>query len=103
MPVIPVFLEKLTAFLRAFARRYDGDQAVAFVDVGSFGLYGEGHIGRTAKLSRDETERRAKLHMELYRKCLPNTYLDVSDARRAFPKSRCRSNAGKAVAIPWEA
>lgn len=75
----PVFLEKLTAFLKAFARRYDGDPAVAFVDVGSFGLYGEGHTGRTARLSKDETARMAKLHMELYRKCLPNTYLVVSD------------------------
>ena len=75
----PVFLAKLTAFLRAFARRYDGDPSVAFVDVGSFGLYGEGHTGRTAKLSKSETARMAKIHMDLYRKCLPNTYLVVSD------------------------
>ena len=75
----PVFLEKLARFLKAFAARYDGHPAVAFVDVGSFGLYGEGHTGRTARLSRAETERMAKLHMELYRKLLPKTYLVVSD------------------------
>ena len=75
----PVFLAKLERFLMAFAARYDGDPAVAFVDVGSFGLYGEGHTGRTAKLSATETERMAKLHMELYRKCLPKSRLVVSD------------------------
>ena len=75
----PVFLEKLTNFLKAFAARYDGDPSVAFVDVGSFGLYGEGHTGRTAKLSREETERVARLHIELHRTLMPNTYLVLSD------------------------
>ncbi|MBQ6007856.1 MAG: DUF4832 domain-containing protein [Kiritimatiellae bacterium] len=75
----PVFLEKLENFLRAFAARYDGDPSVAFVDVGSFGMYGEGHTGRTCKLSPEETARIAKLHMELHLKCLPRTYFVISD------------------------
>ena len=75
----PVFLEKYTDFLKAFAARYDGDPSVAFVDVGSFGMYGEGHTGDTSKLSRAETERIARLHMELHRKWLPHTYLVISD------------------------
>ena len=75
----PVFLEKYINFLKAFAARYDGDPSVAFVDVGSFGMYGEGHTGDTSKLSRAETERIARLHMELHRKFLPRTYLVVSD------------------------
>ena len=75
----PVFLEKLTNFLKAFAARYDGDPSVAFVDIGSLGLYGEGHTGRTAKLSREETLRIARLHIELHKKLLPNTYLVLSD------------------------
>ena len=75
----PVFLEKLSNLLKAFAARYDGDPSVAFVDIGSFGLFGEGHTGRTAKLSREETLRIARLHIELHRKLLPNTYLVLSD------------------------
>lgn len=75
----PVFLEKYTDFLKAFAVRYDGDSSVAFVDVGSFGMYGEGHTGGTSKLSRAETERITRLHMELHRKWLPHTYLVISD------------------------
>ena len=75
----PVFLEKYTDFLKAFAARYDGDSSVAFVDIGSFGMYGEGHSGDTSKLSRAETERITRLHMELHRKWLPHTYLVISD------------------------
>lgn len=75
----PVFLEKLEAFGRAFAARYDGDESVAFVDVGSFGLYGEGHTGGTCRLSRAENERMARLHIALWRKLLPRTQLVVSD------------------------
>ena len=75
----PVFLEKYTNLLKAFAARYDGDSSVAFVDVGSFGMYGEGHTGDTSKLSREETERIARLHVGLHRKLLPNTFLVLSD------------------------
>ena len=75
----PVFLEKLANFLKAFAARYDGDPSVAFVDIGSFGLFGEGHTGRTAKLSREETLRIARIHIELHKRLLPNTFLVLSD------------------------
>ena len=80
----PVFLAKHEKFLKAMARRYDGNPGVAFIDVGSYGLYGEGHHGPTHyKKLRDgnpaEFERLAKLHLDLYRRCFPNTYLVVSD------------------------
>jgi hypothetical protein len=39
----PVFLRKLDRFLAAMAARYDGSPEVAFVDVGSLGVWGEGH------------------------------------------------------------
>lgn len=75
----PVFLEKFSAFLKAFAARYDGSPSVAFVDVGSFGMYGEGHTGDTSKLSKEETERITRLHIDLWKKHLPRTYLVISD------------------------
>lgn len=75
----PVFLAKLEAFLMAFAGRYDGDPNVAFVDVGSFGMYGEGHTGYSVKLSQDEMDRISKIHVDLHLKCLPKTYLVISD------------------------
>ena len=75
----PVFLEKYTNFLKAFAARYDGDPSVAFVDIGSFGLYGEGHTYTTSKLSQEVTERLAYIHIDLHRKLLPKTLLVIPD------------------------
>ena len=92
----PVFLAKLENFLHAFAARYDGDPSVAFVDVGSFGLFGEGHTGRTARLSPEETARMSRLHMELYRKCLPRTYLVISD-----DVAGSRDQAAKSPLMEW--
>ena len=88
----PVFLEKLENFVKAFARRYDGDPNVAFVDIGSFGLYGEGHVGRVGyphletpypKIEKPEIRaefvRLAKIHIDLWRRLMPNTYIVISD------------------------
>ena len=81
----PVFLAKLENFIKAFALRYDGDPNVAFVDVGSFGIYGEGHHSNTTQQSlhnpenRAEFVRLAKIHLDLWKRLMPNTYLVVSD------------------------
>ena len=81
----PVFLAKLENFIKAFAKRYDGDPNVAFVDVGSFGIYGEGHLYNTSQQRLSEPEHRAefvrlaKIHLDLWKRLMPNTYLVVSD------------------------
>lgn len=45
----PVFLEKLDRFLDAFAQKYDGDPNVAWIDVGTIGVWGEGHSGYSSQ------------------------------------------------------
>lgn len=78
----PIFLKKFEMFLSAFAKRYDGDSAVAFVDVGSFGLYGEGHSESLNGLRNEneaEYNRLAKIHLDLWRKHFVKSYLVVSD------------------------
>lgn len=73
----PVFLEKLEAFLSVFARRYDGNPNVAFIDVGSFGVWGEGHTLASTQL--DYGVDVLKKHIDLYVKHFPNTLLCLSD------------------------
>jgi len=73
----PVFLAKLDRFVAAAAARYDGDPNVAWVDVGSFGIWGEGHTFWSTKLPYSaETARR---HIELYRKHFRRTLLAAID------------------------
>ena len=73
----PVFLDKLERFLAEFARRYDDNRHVAFVDVGSFGVWGEGHCWASTKLEIDDSVKRQ--HIELYLKYFKHTLLAVSD------------------------
>ncbi|WP_165071723.1 DUF4832 domain-containing protein [Paludisphaera rhizosphaerae] len=75
----PVFLAKLDAFLAAMAKRYDGNPDVAFIDVGSFGMWGEGHTGFGAQLDDAQTLAAVKVHVDLYRKHFPRTLLAISD------------------------
>lgn len=79
VPDDPVYLEKLGNFLKAFAARYDGRREVAFVDVGSVGVWGEGHTGRTIRLKPEETQRIAILHTELHLKHFKRTRLITND------------------------
>ncbi|MDD4540430.1 MAG: DUF4832 domain-containing protein, partial [Lentisphaeria bacterium] len=75
----PVFLEKLDNFLRAFAARYDSNPDVAFVDIGSFGLYGEGHTRFSSKLPREREVECLKRHIDLHVKHFKRTLLALSD------------------------
>lgn len=79
VPDDPVFLEKFGNFLRAFAARYDGRPEVAFIDVGSVGIWGEGHTDRTIGLSPEETQRIVKTHVDLHRQFFKRSRLVVND------------------------
>ena len=73
----PVFLKKLDRFLSAMAARYDGRPEVAFVDVGSLGVWGEGHTWASTK--RPIPPATVKRHFDLHKKHFPKTLLAVND------------------------
>ena len=72
----PVYLEKLDAFLAALARRYDGNPNVEFIDIGTYGMWGEGH---TFMSSRQDSIDIQKLHINLHLKHFKKTLLCISD------------------------
>jgi hypothetical protein len=73
----PVFLDKLDRFLAAAAARYDGSPELAFIDVGSFGVWGEGHTASSTRLPYSAATMRR--HIDLYRKHFRKTLLAVND------------------------
>lgn len=75
----PVFLQKLEHFLTAMARRYDGNPNVAFIDIGSFGMWGEGHTGFGSRLNEEQTFAAAKRHLDLHVKLFRHTLLCIND------------------------
>lgn len=72
----PVYIEKLDRFLAAAAARYDGNPNVEFIDVGTYGMWGEGH---THMSSRQDGLELQKLHIDLHRKHFKKTLLCISD------------------------
>lgn len=70
-PGNPIFLRELDHFLEEFANRYDGKDYVAYIDIGSIGIWGEGHHNCSDSI-------RIK-HIDLYLKHFKNVLLIVSD------------------------
>jgi hypothetical protein len=75
----PIFLEKLDHFLAALAAHYDGNPNVAFVDVGSYGLWGEGHTMMSSQVPDNQAEPIIRKHIDLYLKHFQHTLLAFND------------------------
>jgi hypothetical protein len=73
----PIFLAKLERFLAAAAARYDGNPDVAFFDIGSLGVWGEGHTFHSSK-SAIPVETYVR-HIDLHCKHFKRTLLAAND------------------------
>ena len=72
----PIFLQKLENFLTAMAKRYDGKPSVAFMDIGTIGMWGEGHTrayAKELKAQGRDPEAAFFKHYDLHRRLFPNT------------------------------
>lgn len=75
----PIFLEKLDHFLSAMAARYDGNPNVAFIDIGSFGLWGECHTHMSSQTPADRVLPIIKQHIDLHVRHFHHTLLCIGD------------------------
>lgn len=82
----PIYLEKLSHFLEAAGKRYANNPNVAFIDVGTYGMWGEGHsslgVFKEQTFSRMTPERTlavVKTHIDLHKKYFPGVQLCISD------------------------
>lgn len=75
----PIFLAKLDHFLTAMAARYDGNPNVAFIDIGSYGMWGEGHTFMSSQVPDAQALPIIKQHVDLYVKHFKQTLLCISD------------------------
>ncbi len=73
----PIFLAKLRAFHEAFASRYDDKPWVEWVDIASYGDWGEGHTAASSK--RDWPVEAILKHFEIYQDCYRHSPLQAND------------------------
>lgn len=66
----PIFLTKLGNFLRAFAKRYDGDPRIAVLDIRSYGNWGEAHMSPFGgkDISPEKFREHVQLHLDAFKK-----------------------------------
>jgi hypothetical protein len=76
----PLFLEYVEKFVQAMAERYDGNPNVEFVDIGHFGMWGEGHtVMTTPKHGKSWGIETQKKHIDIYCRHFKKTLLCISD------------------------
>jgi hypothetical protein len=71
----PIFLEKLNRFFAAAAARYDGDPNVAWIDIGTIGIWGEGDPGPERAVTAGTVRKHIDLHTRHFKRTLV-TYND---------------------------
>ena len=69
-----IFLEKLNNFVKALGERYDGNENIAYIDIRSFGNFGEQHLQVIGGeyITNDQL---IELYLQPYREAFPNTLL----------------------------
>ena len=76
----PIFLKAVEHFVEKMAERYDGNPDVAYVAIGHFGMWGEGHTEVTTPVHHKswgyETQ---KKYIDIYTKHFHRTQLCLSD------------------------
>ena len=65
----PIYLAKHAAFIAALGKRYDGNPNVEFLDIGSYGIWGEWHTTHPAPVAV------RKQIVDMYLKAFPKTPL----------------------------
>lgn len=69
-----IFLEKLNEFIKALAERYDGNPNIEFIDIRSYGNWGEQHLG-TIGGNKIDAEQLKELYIKPYMNAFKNTLL----------------------------
>jgi hypothetical protein len=77
----PVFLKKLKTFINALAARYDGNPDIAFIDIRSYGNWGEGHMYPFGK--PDISAGKFKEHILIHREAFKKTLLQLPTGKHA--------------------
>lgn len=70
----PVFLSKLNQFIAILGQRYNGNSDIAFIDIRSYGNWGEQHTYEIGGVALTANQLLTQ-HLQVYKKAFPNTQL----------------------------
>ena len=73
----PVFLEKLSRFMEEAGRKFNRDERIELIDVGTFGTWGEGHTGNGSDIVYAAEV--IKKHIDLHVRNFPDKFVMLND------------------------
>jgi hypothetical protein len=73
----PIYMEKVENFVKALAERYDNDPRVEFIDIRSYGNYGEFHIIDCPKDFPPISNEAMRWHIDVHAKYFKNTQVII--------------------------
>ena len=83
----PVFLQKFNQLVKALGERYDGNPNIAFIEIRSYGNWGEGHIGGLgSQVQLASPEVLKEDYFMPYFKAFPHTRLMIPWGNPAYDK-----------------
>lgn len=65
------FMDKLRGFVEAMAKRYDGSPSIEFIDIRSYGEWGEGHVYMmkgSERISEAGLRRQIQIHLDAFKR-----------------------------------
>lgn len=71
----PIYMEKLENFMKEYSRKYNGHPQIEFIDIGTYGVFGEGHSPEGSKIPLEII----KWHIDIHAKYFPDTLILVND------------------------
>jgi hypothetical protein len=78
-----IFLAKLNSFVQALGARYNGNPDIAFVDIRSYGNWGEQHLYELGGTDITSTQLKVQ-HLQVYKNAFPNTQLITPWGEHAY-------------------
>lgn len=78
----PIYLQKVEKFVKALAAHFDGNPNLAFIDIGSYGNWGESHMYPMSK--HEITPEKYQEHLAIYRNAFKRTQLEVCFGREIY-------------------
>lgn len=94
----PIYLDKHAAFIRALGERYDGSPGVEFLDIGSYGIWGEWHTSHGA--SAAVRRRIIDMYIEAFKKT-PLVMMSDDAEMLDYALSRGTGFRRDGVGSPW--
>lgn len=98
-----VYLEKISNLAKAMADRYDGDSRVAFIDIRSYGNYGETHLLRLESSGTKALDFEGeKKHIDTYADNFKKTKLIYPTANKSTHKAITSYAAERGVGLRYD-